>query len=120
MIHFIKNKNYSLVNINTGESKSYKLIDIKEDSNSLSRKKVLYLRRNKAVLTSNFKKDLIVDGYAAMCTNEDQQSYTIEDDENGEIIKITVKNTSIIYDKKYENHIIIPGNREYKSLHEYI
>ncbi len=44
-------------------------------------------QRDKATLDPNFKPEFIPGGFAAHCTNQDEQSYTYERDPNGEITK---------------------------------
>lgn len=41
------------------------------------------VRRDKAILNSDFKPEWIPGGFAAHCTNQDEQTYTYEPDENG-------------------------------------
>lgn len=47
-------------------------------------KKTVTCRRDTAVLSPDFKPDWIVGGFAAHCTNQDEQSYSYKPDENGE------------------------------------
>lgn len=41
------------------------------------------IQRDKATLDPNFKPEFITGGFAAHCTNQDEQTYTYEKDENG-------------------------------------
>lgn len=41
------------------------------------------VRRDKAILNPDFKPEWIPGGFAAHCTNQDEQTYTYEPDENG-------------------------------------
>ena len=41
------------------------------------------VRRDKAILNPNFKPEFIPGGFNAHCTNQNEQSYTYEQDENG-------------------------------------
>ena len=43
------------------------------------------VRRDKATLDPNFKPEWIPGGFAAHCTNQDEQTYTYKPDENGEV-----------------------------------
>lgn len=43
------------------------------------------VQRDKATLDPNFKPEWIPGGFAAHCTNQDEQTYTYERDPNGEI-----------------------------------
>ena len=46
-------------------------------------KSTVTVRRDKATLNPNFKPEWIPGGFAAHCTNQDEQSYTYEPDEKG-------------------------------------
>lgn len=50
-------------------------------------KKTITLQQDKATLDPNFKPEFIVGGFAAHCTNQNDQKYTYERDPNGEIFK---------------------------------
>lgn len=70
------------------------------------------VRRDKATLDPNFKPEFIPGGFCAHCTNQDEQSYTYEPDENGEL-------TIVRWSKKY-NRYGQPGNlRLGKGRHEF-
>lgn len=43
------------------------------------------VRRDKATLDPNFKPEWIAGGFAGHCVNQDEQTYTYEEDPNGEI-----------------------------------
>lgn len=49
--------------------------------------KTITVQRDKATLDPNFKPEFVPGGFAAHCTNQDEQSYTYERDPNGEITK---------------------------------
>lgn len=49
--------------------------------------KTVTVRRDKATLNPDFKPEFIPGGFAAHCTNQEEQSYTYEPDENGEVKK---------------------------------
>lgn len=49
--------------------------------------KSLTIRQDKAILDPDFKPDFITGGFAAHCTNQDEQSYTYEPNEDGRIYK---------------------------------
>lgn len=49
--------------------------------------KTLTIQQDKATLDPNFKPEWIAGGFAAHCTNSDEQEWTYERDPNGEIIK---------------------------------
>ena len=46
-------------------------------------KSTVTVRRDKATLNPDFKPEWIPGGFAAHCTNQDEQTYTYESDENG-------------------------------------
>lgn len=48
-------------------------------------KKTITIQRDKATLSPDFKPDWIVGGFAAHCTNAEEQTYTYERNENGEV-----------------------------------
>lgn len=48
-------------------------------------KTTITLQRDKAVLDPDFKPEWIPGGFSAICTNSEDQSYTYERNENGEI-----------------------------------
>lgn len=48
--------------------------------------KTITIQRDKAIIDPNFKPDWIPGGFAAHCTNQDEQSYTYERDPKGEIV----------------------------------
>lgn len=49
--------------------------------------KTLTIQRDKAILDPNFKPEWIPGGFAAHCTNNEEQTYAYERDPNGQIIK---------------------------------
>lgn len=70
------------------------------------------VRRDKAILSSDFKPEIIPGGFCGHCTNQHEQSYTYEPDENGEL-------TTIHWSKKH-NRYGLPGNlRLGKGRHEF-
>lgn len=52
------------------------------------------VQRDKAILDKNFKPEWIAGGFAGHCTNQDEQSYTYERNEKGEVLTLR-------YSKKY-------------------
>lgn len=70
------------------------------------------VRRDKAILDPNFKPEIIPGGFCGHCTNQNEQSYTYEPDESGEL-------TTVYWSKKY-NQYGLPGNlRLGKGRHEF-
>ena len=70
------------------------------------------VRRDKATLDPNFKPEFIPGGFGAHCTNQDEQRYTYEPNENGEL-------TTVRWSKKY-NRYGQPGDlRLGKGRHEF-
>lgn len=70
------------VNLSTGEtvniwSDRYAATVIKVTKSSVT------ARRDKATLNPDFKPEWIPGGFAAHCTNQDEQTYTYQPDENG-------------------------------------
>lgn len=49
--------------------------------------KTITIQRDKATLDTNFKPEFIVGGFAAHCTNQEDQKWTYERDLNGEITR---------------------------------
>lgn len=75
-------------------------------------KTTITVRRDKATLNPNFRPEFIVGGFAAHCTNQDEQSYTYEPDEDGDL-------RTFHWSKKY-NQYGTPGNPTLsKGRHEY-
>lgn len=75
-------------------------------------KTTITIRRDKAILSPDFKPEWVPGGFAAHCTNQDEQTYTYEPDENGEL-------TTIYWSKKY-NAYGQPGNiRAIKGRYEF-
>lgn len=48
--------------------------------------KTITIQRDKAILSPDFKPEWIPGGFAAHCTNQDEQSYTYERDPGGETV----------------------------------
>jgi hypothetical protein len=73
--------------------------------------KTITIQRDKAVLDPNFKPEWIPGGFAAHCTNQDEQRYTYERDPKGEIItaRWSEKRGGFIYLDK----IITTGRHEF-------
>ncbi len=70
------------------------------------------IQRDKAIRDPNFKPEFIPGGFSAYCTNQDEQSYTYEPDENGELITLR-------WSGKY-NRYGTPGNlTASKGRHEF-
>lgn len=70
------------------------------------------IQRDKAIRDPNFKPEFIPGGFAAHCTNQDEQSYTYERNENGAL-------TTIWWSKKF-NRYGTPGNlTASKGRHEF-
>ncbi len=46
------------------------------------------IRRDKAILNPDFKPEFVSGGYGNICVNQDEQSYTYEPDENGELTTV--------------------------------
>lgn len=70
------------------------------------------IRRDKAIRDPNFKPEFIPGGFAAHCTNQDEQTYTYEPDEKGQL-------TTIRWSRKY-NRYGTPGNvSASKGRHEF-
>lgn len=65
-------------------------------------KQTVTVRRDKATLSEDFKPEFIIGGFAAHCTNNNEQSWTYEPDENGTLY-------TIHWSKKY-NSYGQPGN----------
>ena len=75
-------------------------------------KSKIAIRRDKAILSPDFKPEWIPGGFAAHCTNQSDQKYTYEPDENGQV-------TVIYWSKKY-NRYGQPGNlTASKGRHEF-
>lgn len=75
-------------------------------------KRFVTVRRDKATLDSSFKPEIIPGGFCGHCINQDEQSYTYEPDENGEL-------TTVYWSKKY-NQYGLPGNLQLgKGRHEF-
>ena len=75
-------------------------------------KRSITIQRDKAIRDPNFKPEFIPGGFAAHCTNQDEQSYTYERDENGAL-------TTLRWSKKY-NRYGTPGNpTASKGRHEF-
>lgn len=70
------------------------------------------IRRDKATLSPDFKPEWIPGGFSAHCTNNNDQTYTYEADENGEL-------TTLRWSKKY-NRYGTPGHlTASKGRHEF-
>ena len=75
-------------------------------------KTTITVRRDKAILNPNFRPEFIVGGFAAHCTNQDEQSYTYEPDEDGDL-------RTFHWSKKY-NQYGTPSNLTLsRGRHEY-
>lgn len=71
----------------------------------------LTLQRDKATLDPNFKPEFIVGGFAAHCTNQDEQSYTYERDPNG--------GTTVVYWSKKYGRFMYLGKSISVGRHEF-
>ena len=60
-------------------------------------KSTITIRRDKATRSPDFKPEWIVGGFAAHCTNQDEQEWTYEPDENGAL-------TTLHWSKKYNRY----------------
>ena len=70
------------------------------------------VRRDKAIIDPNFKPEFILGGFCAHCTNQNEQRYTYEPNENGEL-------TTVYWSKKY-NRYGQPGDIHLgKGRHEF-
>lgn len=49
--------------------------------------KTLTLQRDKAILSKDFKPEWVSGGFAGHCENQEEQSYTYEQNPNGRIVK---------------------------------
>ena len=75
-------------------------------------KATITIRQDRAILDPKFKPEWIPGGFAAHCTNQENQSYTYEPDENG-------SETTIHWSKKF-NRYGTPGNvTASKGRHEF-
>ena len=75
-------------------------------------KSTVTVRRDKATLSPDFKPEFIPGGFAAHCTNQDEQKYTYEPDENG-------RQYTFRWSKKYQRYGQ-PGNLTLsKGRHEF-
>lgn len=75
-------------------------------------KSTVTVRRDKATLDPNFKPEWIPGGFAAHCTNQEEQSYTYEPDESGTVYTFRWSN-------KYQRYGQ-PGNLSLsKGRHEF-
>lgn len=50
-------------------------------------KTMIVMQRDKAIKDSTFKPEWVPGGFSAICTNQEEQSYTYEADPNGSVIK---------------------------------
>lgn len=60
-------------------------------------KTTITVQRDTAILNPDFKPEFIPGGFAGQCTNQNEQSYTYERDEQGEI-------TTIHWSEKYQRY----------------
>lgn len=60
-------------------------------------KTIVTVQRDTAILNPDFKPEFIVGGFAGHCTNQNEQSYTYERDEQGEV-------TTIHWSEKYQRY----------------
>lgn len=78
-------------------------------------KSTVTVRRDKATLDPGFKPEFILGGFCAHCTNQDEQSYTYEEDPNGEV-------STFHWSRKYGTYGR-PGNlrltRGRREFHDY-
>jgi len=75
-------------------------------------KATITIRRDKATLDPNFKPEFIPGGFAAHCTNQNEQRWSYEPNENGHL-------TTLHWSKKY-NRYGTPGNPSaIKGRHEF-
>lgn len=75
-------------------------------------KQTVTVRRDKATLVPSFKPEFIPGGFSAYCTNQDEQEWTYEPNENGELV-------TVHWSSKY-NQYGRPGNLTLsKGRHEF-
>lgn len=73
-------------NVNVGDGVTICLYSDKHACTVIKRTaKTITVQRDKAILNPNFKPQIEVGGFSGHCTNQDEQTYTYERDENGEI-----------------------------------
>ena len=70
------------------------------------------VRRDKAIIDPNFKPQFVVGGFSAHCTNNNEQSYTYEPDENGEL-------TTVRWSKKFNRYGTPDNITLSKGRHEF-
>ena len=107
----IKNKKWEDVNVGDGvtvhywtDSEAYTVIARTAQS--------LTLRRDKAVLDPNFKPEFIPGGFFGTVVNQNEQSYTYEQDENGSVVKA-------YYSKAKRGFFVSKSLRVTKGRHEF-
>lgn len=75
-------------------------------------KSTITIRRDKATLDPSFKPEIIAGGFAGHCVNQNEQTYTYEPDENGEL-------HTLHWSKKYNSYGRPNDLRAIKGRHEF-
>ncbi len=75
-------------------------------------KATITIRRDKAILSPDFKPQYVAGGFAAHCVNQDEQEWTYEPDENGELTTLYWSNVYNQYGRPGDL-IAIKGRHEY-------
>lgn len=70
------------------------------------------VRYDKATRDPNFKPEFVIGGFAAHCTNQEEQTYTYEPDENGAVETYRWSNKECRYGT-YNNPHLIAGRHEF-------
>lgn len=78
---------------------------IKRTANTLT------LRRCKAILSPDFKPDFIPGGFCGTVINQDEQSYTYEEDEKGRVVKAYWSDKYKCF--RFGGLRVVPGRHEF-------
>lgn len=109
--NIMKGSGITLLNKITGNTTAYTVISPVS--------KTLKIQRDKAVMPVNVKMDLVVDGYAVLCTNQDEQYYIYSKNTKGETLTLEINNNEWVV-KDNSDIEVIPGRREYQNFCESI
>ncbi|UKL30052.1 hypothetical protein [Bacillus phage PK2] len=71
------------------------------------------VQRDKATLDPNWKPEVVAGGFAGHCTNQDSQTYTYEQDPNGELTKFTWSKKFNQYRNNQRGMKLYKGRREF-------
>lgn len=109
--HTMKTLGISLIDVKTGESEAYTIVDVDKSKKNIS------IQLDDATLKPDFKENIVADGYFICCTNQDEQQYNYVSNPKNPLEFLVSKDGETYKVKDGEaDYLVVPGRRKFVDI----